>query len=402
MSRSSVVAGMLIGCLLTAPPVVRADLFLLTSGGQVEGELVNRLETPRQSYIIQLPSGGQLTLDKQAVANVVVRSEAERRYQELLPKMPRSVDGHWKMAEWCKERGLDAQRQEHLREIIKLEPDHEVARNLLGYSRKQGKWMTTEDFFRSQGYIRYGSSWRLPQEIALLSLQEQAKQVEVEWRQKLRILRSKVDRKNGERALDEIRAIQDPNASGPLVAMFEDKNERRELKLIYIELLGRLNTGAAIGALVKHAIQDDDQGIRERCLDQLERIKSEQITIALCRLLRDENNVVVQRAAVALGRFQDPSATLPLIDALVTKHKQVVSSGGGAGSISPTFSADGGGGLSMGGGPKVIQNNVNNEPVLTALQTLHPNVNFGFDEVAWRRWYGEQRSPTVDNLRRDP
>ncbi|MFM9116232.1 MAG: HEAT repeat domain-containing protein, partial [Planctomycetota bacterium] len=92
----------------------------------------------------------------------------------------------------------------------------------------------------------------------------------------------------------------------------------------------------------------------------------------------------------------------PLIDALVTKHKQVVSSGGGAGSISPTFSADGGGGLSMGGGPKVIQNNVNNEPVLTALQTLHPNVNFGFDEVAWRRWYGEQRSPTVDNLRRDP
>lgn len=381
---------------------VHADLFLLSSGGQVEGELVNRTETPRQSYVIKLPTGGQLTLDKQAVTSVVVRSESERRYQEILPKMPRTVDGHWKMAEWCKERGLDAQRQEHLREIIKLEPDHEVARNLLGYSLRQGKWMTTAEAFQAQGYIRHGSSWRLPQEIAMLNVQEQTKQLEVEWRQKLRILRAKIDRKNGERALEELQAIEDPNASAAIVAMFEDKNERRDLKLIYIELLGRFNSGAAIGALVKHAIHNEDQGIRERCLDQLERIKSGQITTALCRMLRDENNVVVQRAATVLGRFQDPDATLPLIDALVTKHKQVVNPGGGSGSISPTFSADGGGGLSAGGGPKLVQREVNNEAVLNALQSLHPNVNFGFDEARWRRWYGELRSPTVDNLRRDP
>lgn len=385
-------------------PSARADLFMLASGGQVEGELLNRAESPRQNYIVKLAEGGQLTLDKKMVANVVVRSDAERRYEELLPKMPQTVEGHWKMAEWCKERGLDSLRENHLREVIKLDPEHEPARFALGYNRVRGKWKTVEEFFREQGYVKHGSSWKLPQEIAILTAIEQAKKQEIEWRQKIKILRQKLDRKGGERAFEELRAIRDPAAAAPLAAIVDDKNESRDLKLAVIDILGRLDSGVAIGSLVKHSVHDEDVGIRERCLDQLERIKNQSITTAYCRMLRDENNVTIRRAAIALARFKDPAATFPLIDALVTKHKQVITTGGGPGSISPTFSQDGGGGggLTAGGGPKVVQREVNNETVLAALTALYPGINFGYDEAAWRRWYGEAKMPKANDLRRDP
>ena len=122
----------LAACLAGGASTVQADLFLLTSGGQVEGELVNRDESPRVNYVVRLATGGELTLARKQVANWVVQSEAQKRYDELLPKMPPTAEGHWKMAEWCRERSLESQRESHLREIVKLDPNHEGARLGLG------------------------------------------------------------------------------------------------------------------------------------------------------------------------------------------------------------------------------------------------------------------------------
>ena len=102
------------------------------------------------------------------------------------------------------------------------------------------------------------------------------------------------------------------------------------------------------------------------------------------------------RAAAGLARLSDPSATRPLIDALITEHKEVV---GGSG-INPSFSNQGGG-LSVGGGPKVVKQKKTNEPVLAALTVLNPGVNFGFDQQAWRGWYAQQNTPVSVNLRRN-
>ncbi|HND56329.1 MAG TPA: hypothetical protein PLV92_28120, partial [Pirellulaceae bacterium] len=342
-----------------------------------------------------------ITLTKKMVASVVVRSEAERRYEELLPKMPQTVDGHWKMAEWCKERGLDALRENHLREILKLEPDHEAARLGLGYTRVRGKWTTVEEFYKSQGYVRHGLTWRLPQELAMLTAQEKARRDEIEWRQKIKILRSKVERRGGDRALEELRGIREPAAAPAIVSLLEDKNESRDMKMMYIEVLTQIDSGVAASAIMRHAIENDDDGIRDKCLDQLEKFKSPQMTTYFVRRLKDDNNVVINRAAIALSRLRDSDATLPLIDVLVTKHKQTVMPGGSPGSITPTFSSDGGAGLQMGGSPKTIQFDVKNDGVLTALIATHPGVNYQFDKAAWKRWYAEVNTPRVVDLRRD-
>ena len=50
-------------------------------------------------------------------------SEDLRWYQDSLPKVAATVDAHWAMAEACKQRGLSTQREHHLQEILKLDPE---------------------------------------------------------------------------------------------------------------------------------------------------------------------------------------------------------------------------------------------------------------------------------------
>ncbi|MFO0818755.1 MAG: HEAT repeat domain-containing protein [Pirellulales bacterium] len=390
-------------CLVLAciPIVARGDVFLLNSGGQVEGELVNRDEVPRVNYVVRLESGGEIVLGSRQVSSVVVRNDADRRYEELLPKMPATIEGHWKMAEWCRERSLDTERETHLRAILELDPNHEPARLGLGYTRLQGKWTTNEEYYRELGYVRQGTTWRLPQELAMVTAQDRARKAELEWKSKLRILRGKIGKKGGERALDEIRAIRDPAAAASLIQWLESKDESRDMKFLVIELLGRLGTASAINTLAYHAIYDDDPAMRDKALDYLEKYRSPQLVSSVANRLKDENNLIVNRAAIVLGRFGEPSATMPLIDALTTRHKQTVG-GGGSGSITPQFSGEGGAGLSMGGGTKVVQIDLQNDNVLSALALIHGGANFGYDKAAWKRWYAEKQTPRTFDFRRDP
>ena len=72
------------------PCAVLAEVFLLANGGRVEGELLNPDQKPRESYLVRTVTGGQLTLSKDQVKRVVALSEAELRYEELLPRMPQT------------------------------------------------------------------------------------------------------------------------------------------------------------------------------------------------------------------------------------------------------------------------------------------------------------------------
>ena len=73
--------------------------------------------------------------------------------------------------------------------------------------------------------------------------------------------------------------------------------------------------------------------------------------------------------------------------------------------IRPSFSrrADGTGslgGLSIGGGPKKIIRDRENQSVLEALVSLTKQ-NYQFSERDWKNWYINQQDPGEINLRRD-
>jgi HEAT repeat protein len=129
----------------------------------------------------------------------------------------------------------------------------------------------------------------------------------------------------------------------------------------------------------------------------------QQALAVLTHGLQNKDNDLVNQAAWALGQLGDPAAIPALIDAVVTKHRFKVTTGSGPGGISGGFTPQGGGGLQAGGGVKVIEKELSNRQVLTALVSLVPEgVNFAYDKPAWKNWYARRQLAPGVNLRRDP
>ena len=375
-----------------------ADLFYLTSGGRVEGELANPDESPRQAYVVNT-NAGKLTLKGNQVDRVIVKSEAEKRYDAFVATLPDTAEAHWDTAVRCEKAGLKQQREYHLEQVIRLEPTHEKARHALGYSRVDGQWVRADEVMRKKGYVRHGNAWRLPQEVELAVAAEAQEKQTVEWRRNLKRWRDWVV-KNRDRAIDgrhEIMRIRDPLATEALVEGLIRDKEPQIVRLLYIEPLAEIGGGEALQAFVKIVLEDRDAKVRERCLEKLAKSGSKAAVRQFAKALKHDENYIVNRAAVALEEMNDREATSALIDALITEHKQLVGSGG----LTPTFNGDGGGSFSAGGGPKMVKTTVQNQPVLRTLSAMYPGTNFGFDQARWRNWYIDQKAPKTNvNLRR--
>jgi hypothetical protein len=156
------------------PPVrSEAEIFILKSGGRVEGKHLNPDRERGQPYYLRTESGVRLALADGAVARVIVKSELDKQYDALAAKLENTVEAHWNLAEWCKEAGLLDQRKRHLQAVIALDPNHEEARKALGYQKFGSRWLTQDEHMQSLGYLRYKGAWRLRQEIEVASRQEQ-------------------------------------------------------------------------------------------------------------------------------------------------------------------------------------------------------------------------------------
>lgn len=377
----------------------RADVFHLAGGGQIEGELLNPDQRPRTTYIVRTRMGGTVTLDDRQVKEVEATTEAQRKYRALLPKMPATVEGQWAMAEFCRENHLLASREFHLEEILKLDPEHEQARHGLGYSRVDGRWVKTDEYMRSRGYVLDRAAWRLPHELAIEERKRKFELAQKDWKRNLKRWRSWLGGKRGLEGQREIQNVDDWRAAAPMVEML-DRETTRDGKLLWIDVLGRLNTHDAWAALVRYSVEDDDPRVRERCLSLLQESGSHGAVRAYIQMLGSDDNVRVNRAAIGLGRMQDPSAVPALIDHLITQHKTVQQSApaGGLGPIGASFSNNGGAGLNAGNSTKVVEADVYNQDVRSALVSI-TNQRF-HDPDDWRAWYEETHTPKGVNLRR--
>jgi hypothetical protein len=392
-----------IGCfgamMLAVCASARADVFLLTNGGQVAGKLLNPDESPREVFVVEPYAGVRLVLPTADVDRQIVKSAAETRYEEVLPLVEDSAAGHWEMSTKCERAGLKDQREFHLEQVLRHDPEHVAARRALGYSHVDGRWQRPNEYMAKQGFVRHRGGWRLPQELAIERRERAYQQQGVVWHKNVKLWRDWIikGRNRAQEGLANMQAIRDPQAVGALAAQLRRADEPKALKQLYIAILSNFPTnGTAIGALTFVALHDANIRTRERALEALEASRSRVATLAFIKSLRDNDTKMVQRAGVALGYMNQPDVTtLPLIDALITEHKYTVGGGG----MTPSFGS-GGSGLSMGGKPKTVKKKVQNEVVLRSLTSMYEGVNFGFDQEAWRRWYVQQNTPRGVNLRR--
>lgn len=379
-----VIAGML------APAAwARADEFHLANGGRVSGRLLNPDELPRKQYVIALDGGGQVTLDRAQVRQHVRPLPAETEYETVRHTYPDTVEGHWQLAEWCRAKGLTARRNTHLERIVELDPEHAEARRLLGYQRVDGEWKTQDQVMTDRGYVKYRGRWRLPQEIDVEERRREQELQEKAWFANLSRWREWLD-SPGRRAeaLEKLEAINDPYAVPALKHRLAEEPVP-EVRQLYLMALARINTGPAVETLAQRALLDPVEELRLTCLDMLDNQVRPDVVRYFIGELGNNDNAVVNRAAIGLARMKDPSAVGPLIDALVTTHKQQVGSAN-PNQMTFSFSPQTGGGFGTGGSAKVLVQQVRNLAVLDALVML-TGVNYSYDVPLWKRWYAAQR-----------
>ena len=265
------IAALLLATLSTSD--LRADIFVLENDGRVQGTLANPKESPRKKYIVKIDDGASLTLDKSQVKDHISQSPDELEYEKLRFTFLDSVEGQWKAAEWCRERGLTRERNAHLERVIELDMNHKEARAALGYGQINGRWVRQEDVMKARGYVLHKGRWLLPQDVALQEQKEQAEIGEKEWYNKVRRFRGLIGDRGpkGQAALEEFRAITDPNAVRPLIQWF-DKEQSEAVSLEIIKVLGRIERGDAVRSLCLIALDGATEELRLSAIDELKRI----------------------------------------------------------------------------------------------------------------------------------
>jgi hypothetical protein len=393
--------------LLIAPaPRAEAEIFVLKSGGRIEGQPLASSRERGQPVVLKTEDGVRLALPDSTVERVIVKSDFDKQYEALVPKLKQTVEDQWEMAEWCKDAGLSDERQRHLRAVIEIEPNHEEARKALGYRRIGSRWLTQEEHMLQQGYVRYKGAWRLRQEIEIESRETQQELAIKKFRKDLRMWLEQAASggRHADTAERNLKAINDPAAATPLAEIVGDASQPRKARLRCLAILSQVAPEAATATLVRVAMEDADEGLREACLEVLAQLGPQESLADFIKELKHKDNARINRAAECIQRIGGQEATLALINALVTEHRVQVQQGPPPGSMTTTFSPNGSpgaGGLAMGGKTQIVKQQRKNGDVLAALASFYPDVNFQYDVEAWRQWYIKSRTTTDIDLRRD-
>ncbi|HEY1065610.1 MAG TPA: HEAT repeat domain-containing protein [Pirellulales bacterium] len=373
-----------------APGLAAADVFQLASGGRLVGELLNADEIPRETYDVKTPAGVVVSLDRRAVAKHEKQRPVLEEYAEIKPSFPDTLDGQRALAEWCRERHLNTQRDEALQRVIEFDPNDVPARRVLGHVKKDGVWISPDQAMVERGYILFRGRWRTPQEIQAVETAINRQKAEDAWTLKLERMRTEAMTLSPPQALLLFRGIRDPLALKPLVARLHAEGNRN-MRTLYVQSINSIGGPSRIDLLGAISLCDRDEDVRVAALDCLRNARRPDVAAIYMSALRHPNPTIVNRAANALGILEAESAIPSLIDALVTLRNVRVSVGYWEfwdywHPVGTGFGRHRGHHFKQTGVSLELQE-TQNEAVLATLERLTQQ-NFGYDKAAWRAWFG--------------
>lgn len=409
-SSRTIAAVCLVVLAIVQVPALATDIFHLEGGGEVQGIWLNRDLTTDKDYLIETPLGGILRLSKSDVQSVRGLRTVEVEYERRAPLQGNSLQQQWSLAEWCRANRLVDQCEAHLRRMLELDPDCVEARRALGYYQFQGRWVVSGEIQKEQGREYYEGRWRLPQEIVLLEERAKSRQAARDWSIQLKNRRRSLDR-TGQLAQfrNDVSAIRDRHAIRPLLELLRVE-PYQGLRLLYVQVIAEIDHASAAEALINISLDSVDAELVRRTVSKLVDRKDAGIVDAYLLVLRDPRNDRVNRAAYALGQLEDRRAIAPLIEALVTRHRIVLSDESSPEVQTATFSrnlqSSGPGhdnaAFSVGRGPRAVVIAAQNEEVLTALQAISGIVGYGYEQKSWQIWFAaQQRVPSPAPSRRN-
>lgn len=393
-------------------PRVAADEVRLQSGGRIRGQWLNAKSDSAKKLVFRTASGVQVVVARERIQEAAVVTPELRQYERLAPRFADTVAAQWRLAEWCRQRKLDPQRERHLQRIIELQPNHPQARRGLGYAQLDGRWVRQKDYMQERGYRSYQGRWLTQQEIDLVKQRKRTRLAERQWYGRMKRWREELLSEKTLVAQRRFHSIRDPHAVYGLRKLWS-REAFRLPKMMYVTALKQIPSGAALTALVHISLHDPDEEVYHAALEGAVREPIPEVIDVYVKALRSRNPRQVNRAGAALARFNNRSTISPLIDALITRQPIVIRRQGRGGittsfgkSEGPDGAASPFGGfaentLTTGDQTRVFWRTTPNHEVLDALVRMSGQ-SFGFNQRAWRAWLDTERSQvtqTVDTRR---
>ena len=368
---------------------------ILKSGGTLHGQIKSGKNPDNgRSYVTVLKEDGSLiTLDQsRLVRKVELLNSITVEYQRQAEKAS-SVEDHRRVLNWCLEqprgkRVFESEIEIHAQHIIKSLPDDEQARKALGFEREDGSWIQKDQFFGEHGYTRDGTSWTPIRAVQIEARQEEADDRIAERRSALRKW-LRAARRNDASADELTKALIDfcDDYALPVVESAAKREKNADIRALMLEGIGNVPGTSAMRKLVGFAMEDPNEFVRERALTLLGQphYDAQAASRAFAEFFASKSNADIQLAAQAIGELGGTSMIGELIEVLVTTHTEKNPNALAPGRMNPTFTSDGGAGLSTGGGPQTITTTRRNDRVLNALKVLtEQNLDFNVDR--WREW----------------
>ena len=152
---------LLLALLVGAPSAPRADVVYLTSGGKLEGRIVEQTESSIEVDI----GAGSLTFPMSSVERIEEgRSQLDDYDERVQGLAENDRDGWLELAQWASSVGLGTQSLRAYEHVLTLDPRNPEANRALGRVEVDGRWMTEDEAYRARGYVMFEGQWMTPAE----------------------------------------------------------------------------------------------------------------------------------------------------------------------------------------------------------------------------------------------
>lgn len=389
--------------------MAKADEFVLKDGRTIRGNLKSERNVESlndKQLVVEMRGGVMLLINGKEIKQHIRASDNEREYFERMKQPLDTIEFHLEMAGWCHAHGLSKYEVAHFERVLELDSENEVARGSLDYIKgKDGRWVKRDQLMtEARGKVREGGKYRFPE---LIAIEEAEKQANVDRKTLMRdIVKWQNDVINNtiraNESMGKLQGLAGPQVSAALGDLLLPKSPTAvrppdTMRLLYVDVLTRLADPVAVRTLVRLSLADQSPAVRELCLERVRTLDTKAAAAVYMQALRSDNPDDINAAGRALGVLQEPTAILPLIERLVTRHVRTTP---GSNATNMNFNSEGS--YTMGQAkPKNIALNSSNQGVLDALVSI-TGENFQYEKAAWLAWYEQSYLQSASDLRRDP
>ena len=145
--------------LFLVPAALFADEVFLQGAGTITGRIVEQTATTVKVDV----GGGIVGVPMSRVDHIVKARCPLDDYEARAAKLAANDTAGWlKLAEWASKNGLPMNAHDAYEKALASSPDNAEARQALGYTKLNGRWLTEDEAYKASGYVKYNGEWMTP------------------------------------------------------------------------------------------------------------------------------------------------------------------------------------------------------------------------------------------------